>query len=416
MHLHLDPLGGVAGDMFVGALLDLRPALADGAMKAVRAAGLDPAVGLAHRPFSDGILSGSRFDVTMPARESGHEHDHVLHHHHHSGHDHTHQEGHVEWSTLRARLATNALDAKVGARAIDIFTHLAQAEARVHGKSVDAVAFHEVGAWDSIADIVAAAFLIEALGTCTWSLGPLPVGSGRVRSAHGVLPVPAPATALLLEGFACFDDGLPGERVTPTGAAILRHLAPAASLGRAPRRLVCSGHGFGLRHFAGLSNVLRILEFSGDCSHGIDSDQVLAIRFEIDDQTGEDLAVGLDRLRALDGVLDVQQAPSFGKRGRLFAAIQVLARPEMAESVTAACFRETTTIGLRLQRLERRTLERRAARTQSGLRVKIAERPGGATAKAEIADVLDDDDHRTRGARRAAAEAEALGYGDETHD
>jgi hypothetical protein len=322
----------------------------------------------------------------------------------------------VQWSTLRARLATSALDVKVRARAIDIFTHLAQAEARVHGMSVDTVAFHEVGAWDSIADIVAAAFLIEALGTCTWSLGPLPVGSGRVRSAHGMLPVPAPATALLLEGFACFDDGLPGERVTPTGAAILRHLAPAASLGRAPRRLVRSGCGFGSRRFAGLSNVLRVLEFSDDCALGTESDQVLAIRFEVDDQTGEDLAVGLDRLRALEGVLDVQQAASFGKRGRLFAAIQVLARPEMSESVTAACFRETTTIGLRLERLERRTLERRAARAQSGLRVKIAERPGGATAKAEIADVLDDDGHRARGALRAAAEAEVLGYGDETHD
>jgi uncharacterized protein (DUF111 family) len=136
------------------------------------------------------------------------------------------------------------------AHAVQIFTLLAEAEAWVHGIEVERVAFHEVGAWDSIADIVGAAALIAALGATRWSSSPVPLGSGRVTTAHGVLPVPAPATARLLTGMTTVDDGVAGERVTPTGAAILRYLCPpaenaAASL--AARKLIACGTGFGSR-------------------------------------------------------------------------------------------------------------------------------------------------------------------------
>lgn len=426
-HFHLDPVGGVAGDMFVGALLDLRPGLAADAIAAVRAAGLAEEVELAHLPWSDGILSGSRFAVnksgTAPAlpnhgpAEHPHAHPAVPTHSHHHGAAGTagqaaaaqsHAGHSVRWAALRQRLRDSALNAAVCERALDIFARLAAAEARVHAVAVDSVAFHEVGAWDSIADIVASAFLIERLAPCTWSIGALPIGRGRVRSAHGLLPVPAPATALLLEGCACFDDGLPGERVTPTGAAILNHLAPASGLGTTPRRLLGSAHGFGTRRFEGLSNVLRVLEFDAAIAAGPERDEVVEIRFEIDDQTAEDLAVALDHLRALDGVLDVSQCPITGKQGRLAAAIQVLVRPAASEAVSTACFRETTTLGLRLQRVERRVLARRAARSADGLRVKIAERGASRTAKTDIADVAALPDQAARSERRTTAAREAL--------
>ena len=139
--------------MFVAALLDLNPARAEPAIAATREAGLAARVALEHRGFTDGILSGSRFIVEAPPPAQHH--------------------AHVHWSELRARLAGSALSPPVRERAIAIFSHLAEAEARVHDKPVDDVAFHEVGAWDSIADIVAAAFLIDAMGPCSWSIGPV---------------------------------------------------------------------------------------------------------------------------------------------------------------------------------------------------------------------------------------------------
>lgn len=376
--------------MFAGALLDLRPDLADGAIAAVRAAGLDPAVALAHVPFSDGTLSGSRFDVRLPETAG-------------DGH------AHVHWSSLRTRLEAAPLDAPVRDRAIAIFAVLAEAEARVHDKPVDDVAFHEVGAWDSIADIVAAAWLIDALGPATWSVGALPAGSGRVPSAHGLLPVPAPATVLLLEGFPVFDDGRPGERVTPTGAAILRHLAPARGPGRTPRVLSGTGYGFGTKRFEGLSNVLRVLAYAPAAGHDdVQSDTVTRLAFEVDDQTPEDLALALERLRIVDGVLDVCQFGGVGKQGRTVAAVRVLATPEASERAVRACFEETTTLGVRITEVDRRVLARRGVEAE-GIGVKIAARPGGATAKAELADLAGAGVHRDRQARRGAAERAALG-------
>lgn len=247
MHIHLDALGGVAGDMFAAALLDAFPEHQAGVSASVRA--VDARIACAVRAHNDGILSGARFAVSAPGEVSGavsgpaphrhehpapHEHPHPHPHPHDHGHDHgdehghdrarAHGHGHRPWSEIRAALEAADLAPAVRAHALGIFGHLADAEARVHGIAVEAVAFHEVGAADSIADIVAAAHLIAALGTRSWSVSALPLGSGRVRTQHGPLPVPAPATTLLLAGFATLDDGVPGERVTPTGAAILRHL------------------------------------------------------------------------------------------------------------------------------------------------------------------------------------------------
>ena len=194
------------------------------------------------------------------------------------------------------------------------------------------MSFHELGGWDSIADIVGAAALIASLPGATWSVSTLPLGRGRTKTAHGLLPVPSPAASRLLEGYEFVDDGLAGERVTPTGAAILKHVNATQSTQRVPRRLLRSGYGFGTKVFRGISNVLRVLVFE-DVPAEAGTDRVVLIAFEVDDQSPEDLAIALDHVRAQPAVLDVVQMPAFGKKGRMAAHIQVLAQPEGAEQV-----------------------------------------------------------------------------------
>ncbi|MGI9493404.1 MAG: LarC family nickel insertion protein [Geminicoccaceae bacterium] len=401
-HIHLEPIGGVAGDMFVASLLDAWPDLAEATIAAVRIAGIGDEIDLEHRAFQDDVLSGSRFAVrqggSAPIQDS-------------PGSEGSGAHEHVHWRSLRRRLSEAPLPAGVGDRAIAIFSLLAEAEAGVHGVPVDEATFHEVGAWDSIADIVAAAFLIEAVGESHWSVGPLPLGSGRVRCAHGELPVPAPATMRLLEGFVFHDDGRPGERVTPTGAAILKYLRPSSKAVPGHRRLLRTGYGFGLRKLEGMSNVLRASVFEPLPTMASTHDEVGVISFEIDDQTAEDLALGLDHLRRRDDVLDIVQMPAFGKKGRMVTSLRLLVRPKEAiEAVMAACFQETTTLGVRWTIEKRTTLERRSISTENGTNVKIARRPSGdVTAKAESADLAPLSGHQARQQSRSEAESEAVG-------
>jgi hypothetical protein len=238
------------------------------------------------------------------------------------------------------------------------------------------------------------------------------LGGGRVKTAHGVLPVPAPATVRLLEGFETVDDGIAGERITPTGAAILKALAPSRNR-PSGTVLAASGTGFGTRALPGLPNILRALLFETAATEsrpGRDS-EVAVIAFEVDDQTPEDLAVGLDKLRAEADVLDVTQAPVFGKKGRLMMAVRILCRAPAVERVAAACFAETTTIGLRWHPARRFELDRQAT-TAGGVRVKVVSRPGGATAKAEVDDLRAvAGGQAARAAARGAAERKTLGGG-----
>jgi hypothetical protein len=399
-HLHLDPIGGIAGDMFVAALLDAEPDREPDCLRIAQAVARVPCRLLRHR---DKVLAGARFSVRA---EHAHPHD--------SDHrDH----GHTSWSDIRALLHQAPLPVRARDHALGIFEVLARAEARVHGVEPEAVTFHEVGAADSLADIVAAAWLIaaqaDADGDATWSIGPLPLGSGLVHTAHGVLPVPAPATALLLEGFAVVNDGIGGERVTPTGAAIVHHLAALDAPPAGVRRALRTGIGFGTRTLPGLPNALRVMIFetaSGATpirtSH--DHRELAVIAFEVDDQTAEDLAAGLERLRAVAGVHDALQMPAFGKKGRMATHIQVLAAPDALDAAVDACFAETSTIGLRIHMVQGRALRRSIAEVSvegRPVRVKRVERPGGATGKAECDD-LNAPGHATRS--RLKREAERL--------
>ncbi len=427
MQIHLDALGGVAGDMFVAAVLDAFPEHEAGVLASVAA--VEGAVGCRLLPHNDGVLQGRRFLVERNAPAGGpshHHHGHDHHGHDHHGHDHhghgEHHGGHRHWSDIEAHLRRADLAPAVRDHAVAIFTHLARAEAAVHGIAVTEVAFHEVGAWDSIADIVAAGHLVDALGAVRWSVSALPLGSGRVRTAHGPLPVPAPATVLLLEGFPTLDDGIAGERVTPTGAAILRHLRDLGSpTHHGPRVLGRTGIGFGTKTLPGLSNCLRLLVFDDvrpagkPMTKSSTHRELAVIAFEVDDQSAEDLAMGLDRLREHEHIFDVVQMPMFGKKGRVTTHVRALARVEGVTEAIAACFRETTTIGLRHHVVEGAALPRTLSTVEVDghqVRVKTVDRPGGRTAKAEADDALAHATHATRAAVRREAERLALLAGD----
>ena len=428
-HLHLDPLGGLAGDMFAACLLGAFPQHRDAVEAAVSRAAAMQCRLLAH---DDGVLAGWRFRIEGRDGQAIDAADDVeppraAHHHHHHGHDHDPgrddaaggaRHGHRDWRDIRAHLGGCGLEDGVRAHAIGIFTTLAEAEGRVHGCDPDAVTFHEVGAADSIGDIVAAAVLIDRIGADGWSVSALPLGSGRIRTAHGLMPVPAPATALLLHGFDTVDDGIGGERVTPTGAAILAYLRRIGLLGDRPTgRLIGTGIGHGTRRLPGTSNCVRVLVLEpavGEAGGGQDAAhrELEVISFEVDDQSGEDLAAGLDRVRTVPGVHDVVQMTAFGKKGRLAVHVQVLVAPERAAEAVAACFRETTTIGLRTHRVRGQALGRRMARTEVDgvpVDVKLAQRPDGQTAKAESDHLLTSEGHAGRARLRRLAEAIALG-------
>jgi pyridinium-3,5-bisthiocarboxylic acid mononucleotide nickel chelatase len=405
MQIHLDPVGGVAGDMFVAAILNAYPELTPGLLEAINSLRLPDLVTCRIDTVDDGVLAGSRFVVESEDRAS------IGHHQHTDDSDRSHDHHHRHWSDIQELIEQANLSLATKRHAIGIFGLLAEAEARVHGIPIAKVAFHEVGAVDSIVDIVGAALLIDALGAERWTTSPLPLGSGQVETAHGRLPIPAPATALLLEGFNVLDDGIPGERVTPTGAAIVRYLCQPGEMQRRNGVLERSGVGLGTKIFSGISNVLRVTAFQQKAPALRGYRELLVVEFEVDDQSAEELAAGLDHIRDDAAVFDVIQIPAIGKKGRQTSHIKILADPAKQERVIALCFQQTTTIGLRFRTSE--ALPRQTESVQIGdrnVRVKIVRRPGiGATAKAEADDLLlAGEGYNARAELKTKAEAQAL--------
>ena len=388
LHLHLDPLGGIAGDMFAAALLDAFPDAKDAVLRDITSVGLPPGLTPTLTPGNSSSLRVLRFGVDGTAGEAPP-----------SG----------SYPEIIKRLKGADLDSETLGHALGIFRLLAEAEASVHGVSIDTVHFHEVADWDSIADIVAAASLLTRVGAATWSCGPLPKGGGSVGTQHGRIPVPAPATVALLEGFKWHDDGILGERVTPTGAAILRHLLDDNRGASPPGTLIAQGSGAGTRDMAGMPNILRVLVLDRD---GVGEETVARIAFEIDDMTPEELAVALDHLRAETGVLDAGHGIGFGKKGRVRFDVRILARPDCLDGIVTRCFEETSTLGMRY-RLERRRVlarEEKGIEADSGtIHVKRASRPGGRkTVKAESDDLSPQRGLARRRKRKAQAEAAAV--------
>lgn len=370
--IRLDAVGGIAGDMFVAAMVDALPDLRPRVL-ADAAAVLPPEAGTpVFTPGTSAGLHCLRFGLSAPA---GDRHPHHHHHHH----------AHAGFRDMVARLSAAPLSPGTAAQATAILRHLAEAEAAIHHVPLDEVHFHEIGDWDSLMDVTAAGSVAAALEGARWSVSALPRGDGLVRTRHGLLPVPAPATARLLEGFTWRDDGIGGERVTPTGAAILRHLVTPASVRGVAGRLQGTGTGAGTREYPNQPNILRATLF-GVAADGPSEEDILVLDFEIDDMTAEEIGVAADRLRATAGVRDLVLVPAIGKKGRPVHTFRLLVEPAAREAVAEACFTETATIGLRWQ-AARRTVLPRASATAGAVRVKTAARPAGPTRKAESDDL-----------------------------
>jgi pyridinium-3,5-bisthiocarboxylic acid mononucleotide nickel chelatase len=365
--IRLDAVGGVAGDMFAAAMVDAMPDLHDRVLGDAVAV-LPPGTGTPM--FEQGTSAGLhclRFRLSKP--------DEDRHHH-----------AHAAFRDMVARIQAAPLSAGTAAHAIAILRHLAEAEAAIHHVPVDDVHFHEIGDWDSLMDVTAAGSIAAALEGAQWSVSALPRGDGLVRTRHGLLPVPAPATAWLLEGFVWRDDGIGGERVTPTGAAILRHLVPKHQP-RVAGRMQATGTGAGTRELPGQPNILRAVVFADASAVQVpDEEDIVVLCFEIDDMTSEEIGVAADRLRSAAGVRDLVLIPAIGKKGRPVHSFRLLVEPWHREPVVAACFTETSTIGLRWQTVRRAILPRETADAGS-LRVKTVTRPTGPSRKAESDDL-----------------------------
>ncbi len=280
------------------------------------------------------------------------------------------------WSGIRRLIERSRLSAEVKARSIAVFSRLAEAEGKIHGVAPEDVHFHEVGAVDSIVDIVAA-----AIGTChlnidEFACSVVPLGRGLTRSLHGVLPVPAPATLELLKGFPVEDAGLEAENVTPTGAAILSALV--TEKGGAPAMLIeKTGYGAGTLEFPDRPNVLRIV--LGESGPGLGRDRMLVMETQIDDMNPELYDYVMDRLFAA-GARDVTLSAVQMKKNRPGTLLRILAEPALRDGLAEIVLRETSTLGVRCYAVDRLVLRRevRKLKTRFGtLTVKVAEEPGG---------------------------------------
>lgn len=355
-HLHLDCPSGISGDMFCASLLHLGVPLSV-FQESVASLHLPEKVVLKAERAVRGGLAGFRFLVEDPG--------------HHHQHDHEHHHGR-NWAEIRDLLKKSKLAPEVRDSALGMFQRVAEAEAKLHGVPVETVHFHEVGAVDSIVDLVCAAAGIHHLKV-TEITASVPVdGTGTVQCAHGKFPLPAPATAEILRGIPIRQLDVPHELTTPTGAAILAHFVKKFGLleSFSADRI---GYGLGTRDLPDRPNALRA--FLGHLSSVSlqATETVFEIRTHLDDITGEHLAHAIDRLMA-EGALDAAVSPLVMKKGRPGHLLTVLALPADAEKLAATVLRETTAFGLRMERVERRTLRReeKTVQTPQGpVRVKL---------------------------------------------
>ena len=386
--LYLDCSMGAAGDMLSAALLELLPD-SDAAVADLNALGI-PGVEFVREPVTRCGIAATHLAVRVDGQEEvsddGHHHHHDHNHdddHHHDGHhhhdhhhhDHDHGHGHddLDDSTIRRfgdhdhhshrSLADIVglidglhLSDKVSDNARAVYSLLAAAEGRAHGRSVDLVHFHEVGALDAVADIVACCHLMARIAPEKVVASPVHVGFGSVQCAHGVMPVPAPATACLLEGVPIFSDGLTrGELCTPTGAALLRHFV--SEFGPMPlMRVAATGHGAGRKDFPRANIVRAMLGESGLASSGA-TEEVLELACNIDDMTAEDLAFAAESVRDA-GALDVWMQPALMKKGRPGTIFLALCRPADRDAVLGAILKHTSTLGVREACVRRTVLDR----------------------------------------------------------
>ncbi|MBY0494594.1 MAG: nickel pincer cofactor biosynthesis protein LarC [Cyanobacteria bacterium] len=386
--LYFDCFAGAAGDMIVGALLDaglpleaLKHALGSLAIE-----GWDVSV---DRVVKTGV-SATRFRV----HEHAHIHSAAHSHHDHAGEPHRHSHApHHSLKEIEAAIGRSALTDAGKARAIAMFRRLGEAEAAIHGTTIDKVHLHEVGALDSIIDIVGAVFAIEWFKADRIVVSPINVGSGMVRTEHGVFPVPAPATVSLVRNAPVYSTGIQSELLTPTGALILTEFA--TEYGPVPAmKIEHVGYGAGDRDLKETPNVVRVLVGEEDVrratASAVDeaeaakaaslrtSMRVVVLECEIDDMNPQIFGVLMEKLYAA-GALEVFYSAVQMKKNRPGTLMTIVATPEQRDAMTEIVFRESTTIGIRHQELSRECLDREMVTISTSLgpvRFKVARRDG----------------------------------------
>ena len=373
--IYLDCSMGAAGDMLMAALYEL---LDDKEEFLRRMAALElPGIEISAEPAVKCGVTGTHMRVLVHGEEEGHDH------HHDHDHEHGHHHHHTGLHEIERRIAQLDLPEAVRDDALAVYQSIADAESRVHGAPVDAIHFHEVGTLDALADVVGVCLLVHMLAPDTVYASPVHVGSGQVKCAHGILPVPAPATALLLTGIPIYSGDIRGELCTPTGAALLRHFV--TKFGPMPvMRLAKTGYGMGTKDFPAANCVRAML---GETDGG--AERVVELACNLDDMTPEDIAFALERLLA-GGALDAFTTPIGMKKSRPGVLLRCLCREEDREVMVRLLFQHTTTLGVRAAVLERYTLARReeiAATPYGDVRVKVSSGFGVTRRKPEYDDL-----------------------------
>jgi uncharacterized protein (TIGR00299 family) protein len=397
---YLDCFAGIAGDMFLGALIDagvppqvLRDATAAlGVGASLKIEKVDRS-GISCTKVH--VLEGGRLaeqsqhthtrqPETQHQHKTGQAHDHPHAEPEASAHSHNHEHAHTHGRSLtaiRTLIRTAALAEPVKLTAIHAFELLGESEARIHNVPVDDIHFHEVGAVDAIIDIVAASAGIHHLNVAAWHCSPINVGSGTVVCAHGTFPVPAPATAELLRGFPTYSAHVEQELVTPTGAALLRVLEPVFGP-QPPMRVEQIGYGAGTRNSKGFPNVVRLsvgeaidaIEIPGPSQ----SESVTVLETALDDLSPQILAHVAEAALTL-GALDVMLTPVIMKKGRPGTLLTVLCKPSGSAALERLILNETSTLGLRIRQDRRSCLDRRHATVSTpygDIRIKIGSLAG----------------------------------------
>ena len=355
--LYLDCGMGAAGDMLTAALLELFPD-PDALVAELNRLGV-PGVRYERERTQKCGIQGTHIHVYVGATEEGEEHHHHSHEHSHDhSHEHSHDHHHSGMKEIEHWISHIHVSDGVKGNIHAVYQRIAQAESHVHGVDITDIHFHEVGTLDALADVTAVCYLMEKLGNPKVYASPVHVGSGHVYCAHGILPVPAPATAEILKGIPIYGGQIQGELCTPTGAALLKQFV--TEFGNMPVMTPQAvGYGMGKKDFAMANCVRAVL---GETGSGTDS--IVELNCNLDDMTGEDIGFAMEQLLAA-GAPEVFTTPISMKKNRPGVMLTVLCREEQREEMVALLFRHTTTLGIRETPHRRYTLTRRTAQAET---------------------------------------------------
>ena len=357
--LYLDLGMGAAGDMLAAALLELLPE-PQGFIERFNALGIPGVTVSAERAEKCGV-TGTHFRVVCDGVEED-EHLHEHHHHDHEHHDHAHHHHHGGLHRVEHIVADMRLDPAVVADVLAVYESIAEAESAVHGVPVTEIHFHEVGTMDAVADVTAVCLLMHELSPDEVVASPVHVGSGTVQCAHGILPVPAPATALLLKGVPVYGGAIQSELCTPTGAALVKRFV--SRYGDMPLMTPDAiGYGMGKKDFERANCVRAIL---GETQR--ERETITQLQCNVDDMTGEELGFAMERLYDA-GAVEVFTLPAGMKKSRPGVLLTALCHEPEKDAVLRALFRHTTTIGVREASLRRHVLDRRVETADTPLGV-----------------------------------------------